>query len=234
MKGITPMRKVPRIFWLTVMLFLFLSAGSIGSGFFFPDIRPGYGVPSQGWLSNYFAPLRGTPLDTPVFYLDSGKPGVTALVIGGTHGQEIAGCMAATVLIENVEVTQGRLIVIPYANRSAMSVQDQRNRIPRVHPINSKSGPRYLPYGDRLTDLADQGRPDPEKYVHPSGYELKDGAESRNLNRAYPGKQKTDHERPAGLPGDGEKRGGSFFELTRFPWGQAPEGSGVFQKHSPS
>ncbi|MCX5918777.1 MAG: hypothetical protein NTX30_19115 [Deltaproteobacteria bacterium] len=141
-------------------------------------------------------------------------------------GQEIAGCMAATVLIENVEVTQGRLIVIPYANRSAMSVQDQRNRVPRVHPITSKSGPRYVPYGDRLTHLADQGGPDPEKYVHPSGYELKDGAESRNLNRAYPGKQKTDHERPAGLPGDGEKRGGSFFELTRFPWGQVPKGSG--------
>jgi hypothetical protein len=79
------MRKVPRIFWPTVMLFLFLSAGSIGSGFFFPDLRPGYGVTLQGWLSNYFAPLRGTPLDTPVFYLDSGKPGATALVIGGTQ-----------------------------------------------------------------------------------------------------------------------------------------------------
>ena len=57
MKGITPMRKVPRIFWPTVMLFFFLSAGSIWSGFFFPDIRPGYGVTSQGWLPNYFALL---------------------------------------------------------------------------------------------------------------------------------------------------------------------------------
>jgi hypothetical protein len=173
---------------ITVFFVILFGSGPAWSGFFHPDIRPGYGVTSQAWLSQYFPPLRGTHLDTPVYYLDSGKPGATALVLGGTHGREIAGFTAATVLIESTEAVKGRLIVIPYANRSAVSIADKLNRVPRFHPIVSRSGKRYLPYGDRLTDPEDQGKPDPDKYVHPSGLVLKDGAESRNLNRAYPGK----------------------------------------------
>jgi hypothetical protein len=174
---------------LPLALALLLSgAGNAWSAFFCPDIRPGYGVTSQAWLSKYFSPLKGTHVDTPVYFLDSGKPGATVLVLGGTHGREIAGFTAATVLIEAAEVLKGRLIVIPYANRSAVSIQDKLKRIPRFHPIVGRSGQRYLPYGDRRTDPVDQGRPDPEKFVHPSGLILKDGAESRNLNRVYPGK----------------------------------------------
>ncbi len=175
--------------WGTLFLALFISASCAWGGFFYPDLRPGYGVTSRKWLSNYFPPLKGTHLDTPIFYMESGKPGATFLVIGGTHGQEIAGYMAATVLIENSESIKGRLILIPFANRSAMSVQDNRKRIPRFHSILSRSGKRYLPYGDRLTDLVDQGSPDPEAFIHPSGHVRKKGEEARNLNRVYPGKE---------------------------------------------
>ncbi len=188
-EGMNPMLKKNRLI-LLLMFYpgFFAGNGTAWSAFFYPDIRPGYGVTSQGWLSKYFSPLKGTNLDTPVYYLDSGKSGATALVIGGTHGREIAGFTAAMVLIETAETVKGRLIVIPFANRSAVSIQDKLNRIPRFHPIESRSGRRYLPYGDRLTDPADQGRPDPDPFVHPSGLVLKDGKESRNLNRAYPGK----------------------------------------------
>ena len=165
---------------------LLLTAAAWGKNFT-PDIRPGEGVTEQRKLSDYFAPLKGTNLDTDVFILDSGEPGATGLLLGGTHGNELAGSVSALVMVENSVVRQGKLIIIPYANRSAISMRDTRNGIKRQHAIQSRSGKRFLPYGDRRTDPADQGQADPDDYENPAGYVLKNGAESRNLNRTYPG-----------------------------------------------
>jgi hypothetical protein len=145
-------------------------------------------VTAQRKMSDYFAPLAGTNLDAAVFILDSGRPGATALLFGGTHGNELAGTVAALVLVENATVTAGRLIVIPYTNSSATSVPDTRNGIAPRQRIESRSGERFLPYGDRRTDPADQGCEDPDEYRNPGGFVLENGAESRNLNRSYPGK----------------------------------------------
>ena len=152
------------------------------------DIRPGEGVTSQAKLSDYFPPLKDSNLDTDVFILDSGVPGATGLMIGGTHGNEIAGSVTALVAVENAVLAEGRLIVIPYTNRSAQSMMDTRKKISQSHLVQSRSGERHLPYGDRRTDLEDQAIPDPEEYKNPPGYVLKNGAEARNLNRTYPGK----------------------------------------------
>jgi hypothetical protein len=165
---------------------LFLTAAAWGKSFT-PDIRPGTGVTEQRKLSDYFAPIKGTNLDTDVFILDSGEPGATGLLLGGTHGNELAGSVSGLVMVENSVVKQGKLIVIPYANRSAISMRDTRNGIKRQHAIQSRSGKRFLPYGDRRTDPADQGQADSDDYENPAGYVLKNGAESRNLNRTYPG-----------------------------------------------
>ena len=54
--------------------------------------------------------------------------------------------------------------------------------------VYKRQGERYLVYGHRRTDPDDQGIEDPEIYTNPKGYELTNGAESRNLNRTYPGK----------------------------------------------
>lgn len=152
-----------------------------------PDIRPGSGVTYQGKISDYFPALKQSNLDTPLFILDSGKPGATALAIGGTHGNELAGQVAALIMIENLQMKEGRLIIIPYANRSALSVKDTRKQIDRQHLIKSRSGMRFLPYGDRRTDPDDQVVEDAETYTTPSGYLLTNGKEARNLNRTYPG-----------------------------------------------
>lgn len=152
------------------------------------DIRPGAGVTDQKKLSDYFRPLKDTNLDADVYILDSGKPGATGLIIGGTHGNEMAGSVAALVALENSIVTAGKLIVIPYTNQSAQSVKDTRNHIDARHLIQSRNGERYLTYGDRRTDPADQHSADPAEYKNPGGYVLKNGKESRNLNRTYPGK----------------------------------------------
>jgi len=151
------------------------------------DIRPGAGVTQQKKMSDYFAPLAGSNLDTDVFILDSGKPGATGLMMGGTHGNELAGTVTGLVAVENIVVETGRLIVIPYTNRSAQSMPDTRKPIAQKHPVQSRSGERFLNYGDRRTDTPDQGCEDPDDYVNPGGYVLKNGAESRNLNRTYPG-----------------------------------------------
>ena len=171
---------------LLIGLLLPLSAWSKGIEL---DIRPGAGVTDQRMLSDYFPPLKATKLDTDVFILDSGKPGATGLIIGGTHGNEMAGSVAALVALENIIVTAGKLIVIPYTNRSAQSVKDTRNNIAPRHLIQSRSGERYLTYGNRRTDILDQQRKDPDEYRNPGGYVLKNGKESRNLNRSYPGRQ---------------------------------------------
>ncbi len=173
------------IFGLTLVQCLFVVAlgGTIEL-----DIRPGKGVTHQKMLSDYYPPFKNTNFDTPIFFLQGEKPGITGLAIGGTHPNELAGQVAALVMVEKGEVRVGRLIVIPYANRSALSVKDTQYGVAPLHEILTKTGIRYLPYGDRRTDIKDQQQDDPRVYTNPGGYTLKNGKEARNLNRAYPGK----------------------------------------------
>lgn len=176
-----------RGFTVLAMVCLMMPLGASSKEFKF-DVRPGDGVTRQAKLSDYFPPLAGSNLDADVYILDSGKPGATALLLGGTHGNELAGTVSALVMVENSVVKTGKLIVIPYANSSAISMKDTRKNIGQEQLVQSRSGKRILPYGDRRTDPADQGSKDPGDYVNPMGYKLKNGKESRNLNRTYPGK----------------------------------------------
>ncbi|HNV34114.1 MAG TPA: succinylglutamate desuccinylase/aspartoacylase family protein [Bacillota bacterium] len=142
------------------------------------DVRPGYGVTRTGWLSDYCQALKGTSGDTMVYYLESGEPGMDVMVLGGTHANEISGILASTLLVELAEVKAGRLIVIPHANNSAAMAPDSRGGLflEQVR-IAASSSDRIFKYGDRYTMEADQ----PEYKADPLG------AESRNLNRVYPG-----------------------------------------------
>lgn len=181
-------REVKWLGIIAVLLMTLVLSDQAWSKTIVPDVRPGSGVTGQGMVSDYFAPLKNTNLDTPVYFLDSGRPGATILVLGGTHANELAGSVAALVMVENFKVNSGRLIVLPYTNRSGLSVKDTRMEIKQQHLIKSRSGMRFLAYGDRRTDKGDQGVDDPDSYVNPVGYKLKNGKESRNLNRTYPGK----------------------------------------------
>ncbi len=152
------------------------------------DIRPGPGVTAVKTLSAYLPKLAGTAGDTDVYLLDSGKPGGTAFVAGGTHGSEIAGIMAATVIVEHARVQQGRLIVIPHANNSASTWPDPRRPGPEWLTIRTPSGDRKFRYGARYTRLDHQGEPDPEAFRHSADSAPLDGIEARNLDRAHPGR----------------------------------------------
>lgn len=149
-------------------------------------IKKGSGVTTIKQLSDYFPNLRNTPGDTEVFILDSGNPGGTALVLGGTHPNEPSGYVSAILLLENVKPSKGRLVVIPRANASGFTHNDYTEGSPQTFSLKTPSGNRVFRYGSRATNAVHQW-PDPDIYVHPSGQKLS-GSETRNLNRAYPGR----------------------------------------------
>jgi len=119
--------------------------------------------------------------------LEGSQPGSTVFVAGGTHGNEIAGVMAATVLVEKAVVTQGRLIVIPRANNSASTYAEVEYGDPEWIWLVTPSGPRAFRYGARRTHPDHHGTPDPAVYVHPKGSTF-EGYEIRNLDRVHPGR----------------------------------------------
>ena len=153
-----------------------------------PDlIKKGKGVTEVRKLSAYFDGIAGTRGDTDVYVLDSGKPGASALILGGTHPNEPSGYLSAVLFVENAMPSAGKLFVIPAANASAMTHTDYMEGTPRKFAIETPAGPRMFRYGSRATSPADQW-PDPDIYVHASSGQKLSGSETRNLNRAYPGR----------------------------------------------
>jgi predicted deacylase len=150
-------------------------------------LYPAHGLTSIRHLSDYFAGVKGTRGDTEVYVFDGSHPGGTVLVFGGTHPNEAAGYIAATVLLENIRVVQGRALVIPRANNSGFTHTEAGEAFPQFYEIPTPDGTRRFRYGSRFTNPLDQW-PDPEVYLHyPSKQELS-GGETRNLNRNYPGR----------------------------------------------
>ena len=77
--------------------------------------------------------------------------------------------------------------MLPHANHSAITHTDYQEASPRFLRIQGASGPRIFRYGSRATNPTDQW-PDPDIYIHASSGQKLSGAETRNLNRAYPGR----------------------------------------------
>ena len=153
-----------------------------------PDrVLPGDAVVRIGHLSDYHPGLRGTRYDATVYYLEGEQSGGTALVLGGTHPNETAGFMAALVLVERCAVSKGRLIVIPQACSSGFTCTDPLEAYPQTFDVTTASGVRTFRYGARAANWVDQW-PDPLVFLqYPSQQQLS-GFETRNLNRAYPGR----------------------------------------------
>lgn len=161
-------------------------------------------------LSEFHAPLEDTAGDTEIYYFDSGIPGGTVLICGGTHPNEPAGYMAAVTILENLQVTEGRAIVIPRANKSGFTHNDSQEAMPQFYSLETAAGDRRFRHGSRLTNPVRQW-PDPSIYINPAGPywegiveqcpscavgnpgpggQLISGVDSRNLNRTFPGDPK--------------------------------------------
>ena len=138
-------------------------------------------------FSDYSPTLKGTIGDANIYVIDSGVEGPSIMIIGGTHPNEPAGQLAATLILENLVVTKGKVFIITECNRSAFGYSYPLEASPMYYHIQTKNGIREFMFGTRATNATEQW-PNPDVYVHnPSGQKLSAG-ETRNLNRCYPGK----------------------------------------------
>lgn len=140
-------------------------------------------------LSAYAPRLKGTDLDTDVYFFDSGVEGGTMLILGGTHPNESAGLIAAIGLVENIAVTEGRVIIIPRTNNSGFSHTSPLDGMQDFFTLPISDGSeRTFRVGNRLTNPVDQW-PDRNHYEGTSGRTLlgTESAEIRNVNRLYYG-----------------------------------------------
>ena len=150
-------------------------------------IHAGPGVTKSRSLGDYFPAIANGPGETPVFILEGGEPGGTLVLLGGTHPQEVAGMVSATLVVENVRVKKGRIIVIPQANRSGFTYTEPLEGFPHRFKVPTANGSRWFRFGMRVTNPIHQW-PDPELQVHSPSGEFMVGWEARNLNRNYPGR----------------------------------------------
>ncbi len=201
-KNATILKVLALVLWLGVMVFAGKPSTTI-------ELEKETVVWARGHLERslheWFAPLAGSTNDCNVYVLDSGVPGSTILVLGGTHPEEPATNLAAELLVENARPTSGRLIVAIHTNRSASTVTRPGEAYPQFYSIKTDWGQKKYRMGDRSANPLDSW-PDPETYVHfPSGQMLA-YMDIRNINRTWPG-------RPDGLIC--ERTAFAFMEMIR-------------------
>jgi hypothetical protein len=63
--------------------------------------------------------MKGTPQETPLYVFGSGRPGGVMLVLGGVHGNEPGGWLAAERLLNELRPSSGALLLVPKANKLA-------------------------------------------------------------------------------------------------------------------
>ena len=185
------MDKLSRVKWIAVIL---CAASALWGGLEFYAMRHykepvvlGPGVTQVQKLSFYEPSLAGTVNDCNVYILDSGKPGGTALLVGGTHPEEPASNLAAPNFVENAKLEAGRLIVITRANTSGSLYSRNGEAYPSFYEIKTPWGSKTWRLGDRAGSPLDSW-PDPEVYVHYPSRQLLAYMDIRNLNRCWPGR----------------------------------------------
>lgn len=150
-------------------------------------IFPSRGLTSRKMLSSYFPGLNKTWGDTDVYLYEGPEKGGNLLILGGAHPNEPAGFITAVLLIENIQVSTGKIIIVPRANNSGFTHSEPQEGNPQRYSLESPWGRRRFRHGSRLTNPVHQW-PDPSIYINPAGQKLS-GADSRNLNRCYPGRK---------------------------------------------
>ncbi|MFW5696951.1 MAG: succinylglutamate desuccinylase/aspartoacylase family protein [Fimbriimonadaceae bacterium] len=111
---------------------------------------------------------EGTDWKTPYYWVESGQPGPTVMIVGGVHGNEPAGAEAAKQILE-WEIDSGRLLVLPEANVQALAAdirfipdepeesRDLNRNFPKSgDPLNAT----LEPISESIWRLAYQVRPD--------------------------------------------------------------------------
>ena len=157
------------IFLLAVVIFICWLTGTEFGGLHENDVFfPSQGLSEVKHLSDYFAPLKGTPGDTAIYAYEGEQSGGSLLILGGTHPNEPAGFITAVVLAENISVRRGRAFILPQANISGFTHSDPQEGNPQRFAIKTPGGERRFRFGSRLTNPVHQW-PDPILHINPAG-----------------------------------------------------------------
>ncbi len=139
-------------------------------------------------LSDYEPTMKGTTNDSNIYIIDSGKPGGTVMVLGGTHPEEPASNISTALLLENAKLDKGRLILVNRTNRSASLATRSGEAYPSYDHVKTPWGEKTWRTGDRAANPLDSW-PDPEVYIHYPSRQMLAYMDIRNLNRAWPGRK---------------------------------------------
>lgn len=133
--------------------------------------------------------MEGTPYETPLYLIGTGEPGPVVLVLGGVHGDEPGGWLAAERVL-NMEFARGSLLVVPRANRQAILVGQRTTEalgdLNRLYP----GDPEGLPMARmafEITQLVREFRVDVVLDLHESWAFYEDRPENPANGRAFLG-----------------------------------------------
>lgn len=113
---------------------LTISCAANNLAYLTPEART---IHEQFWSADsliYRVLMKDTPYQTPVFRFQGKKEGPTALILGGTHGDELAGFEAAFRLLKffrNSTIKAGTVFLVPQANRLADEMKNRRVPVPK-------------------------------------------------------------------------------------------------------
>jgi len=89
--------------------------------------------------------MAGTPEETPLYVFGSGLPGPVLAVLGGVHGNEPGGWLAADELLDTFRPTNGAFLIVPRANRLAtqqfVRTTDDLGDLNRLYPGDPNGQP---------------------------------------------------------------------------------------------
>lgn len=139
-------------------------------------------------LSDYEPTMKGSTNDSNIYIIDSGKPGGTVMVLGGTHPEEPASNISTALLLENAKLDKGRMIIVNRANRSASLGTRSGEAYPSYDHVKTPWGEKTWRTGDRAANPLDSW-PDPEVYIHYPSRQMLAYMDIRNLNRTWPGRK---------------------------------------------
>jgi hypothetical protein len=89
--------------------------------------------------------MAGTPYETPLHVFGTGLPGEIIMLLGGVHGNEPGGWLAAERIVDSIRPTSGALLVIPRTNKLAINLfertTDEMGDLNRSYPGNPAGKP---------------------------------------------------------------------------------------------
>ena len=90
-------------------------------------------------VHTFYNIMVGTTLETTVHVFESEVDGPTVFIVGGTHGDELAGWNAALYLVDRANF-RGKVIIIPRLNKLGC---DLRQRYPGISDGGMYEGTKY-------------------------------------------------------------------------------------------